>query len=394
MIKKILKRVLLTIGVIIAAVVFCIVSFLTFLTVAEYNPADVEDLDIKGHARTNYAVGEKLTIMSWNIGYAALGDNADFYLDGGKMVKSSDKKRVRENLSAIVTTIDTLEPDLFFLQEVDRDSSRSYNIDETTQLRDSFYGFESTYGINYKAPFVPYPFPPLGKVDAGIMTFTSAHADSASRYQLPVAFGWPVKTVNLKRCVTKTHIPLYALEDKPKAVEKAEPPETDEEGPVVTPDTETQETPKKSGKDLVLFNLHLEASDKGDAKVAQTKKLIELLQEERAKGNYVIAGGDFNQIFSTADQDAYPAQPGKWQPGRIDTETFGEGWQFLMDDETPSCRSLDRPYADAEKDDFQFYLIDGFVISDNVKVNDFYTLDLDFRNSDHNPVVLEFTTKK
>jgi len=175
MIKKILKRVLLTIGVIIAAVVFCIVSFLTFLTVAEYNPADVEDLDIKGHARTNYAVGEKLTIMSWNIGYAALGDNADFYLDGGKMVKSSDKKRVRENLSAIVTTIDTLEPDLFFLQEVDRDSSRSYNIDETTQLRDSFYGFESTYGINYKAPFVPYPFPPLGKVDADSPEAVESH---------------------------------------------------------------------------------------------------------------------------------------------------------------------------------------------------------------------------
>jgi len=45
----------------------------------------------------------------------------------------------------------------------------------------------------------------------------------------------------------------------------------------------------------VLVNLHLEAYDSGEGKIAQTKLLVEFLEQEYAKGNYVIAGGDFNQ---------------------------------------------------------------------------------------------------
>ena len=33
--------------------------------------------------------------------------------------------------------------------------------------------------------------------------------------------------------------------------------------------------------------------------------LKEVLEAERAKGNYVIAGGDFNQIFSDVDMSMW-----------------------------------------------------------------------------------------
>ena len=59
-----------------------------------------------------------------------------------------------------------------------------------------------------------------------------------------------------------------------------------------------------SDKELVLINFHLEAYDSGEGKVAQMKQLSEKLQEEYAKGNYVIAGGDFNQTFE--GMDTYP----------------------------------------------------------------------------------------
>ena len=65
-----------------------------------------------------------------------------------------------------------------------------------------------------------------------------------------------------------------------------------------------------------------------------------------------------------------------------------------MDERTPSCRSLDQPYKGADKDSFQYYLIDGFIVSDNIHVDELETLDLDFRNSDHNPVVLQFTLEQ
>jgi hypothetical protein len=76
----------------------------------------------------------------------------------------------------------------------------------------------------------------------------------------------------------------------------------------------------------------------------------------------------------------------------LDGALFGEGWILAADPGSPSCRSLDRPY-DGNREGFQFYLIDGFIISPNVQLNSVRTVDLDFRNSDHNPVMLNFSLK-
>lgn len=137
------------------------------------------------------------------------------------------------------------------------------------------------------------------------------------------------------------------------------------------------------------MNLHLEAYDDGEGKIEQTRMLKEFLQEEASKGSYVIAGGDFNQSFSSVDISAYEAQEGKWAPGLIDTGEFGEDWQFLMDAETPSCRSLDQPYAGADRASFQYYVIDGFIVSANIEVESFGVLDEAFRCTDHNPAVMK-----
>ena len=34
-------------------------------------------------------------------------------------------------------------------------------------------------------------------------------------------------------------------------------------------------------------------------------------------------------------------------------------------------------------------MIDGFIVSDNLSVESVETLDLDFKNSDHNPIVID-----
>ena len=62
-----------------------------------------------------------------------------------------------------------------------------------------------------------------------------------------------------------------------------------------------------------------------------------------------------------------------------------------MDGRVPSCRSLDQPYEGADRAGFQYYLIDGFIVSSNLTVEGLETLDLDFVCSDHNPVLLHVT---
>ena len=143
----------------------------------------------------------------------------------------------------------------------------------------------------------------------------------------------------------------------------------------------------------MLFNLHLEAYDDGEGKAAQTEMLAELLEAEAQKGNYVIAGGDFNQIFSNADTDAYPIREGMWEAGELDVDQFDGDWQFIMDGKTPSCRSLDQKYEGADKENFQYYLIDGFIVSGNIKVSSAATRDKEFKVSDHNPVVMDLELK-
>ena len=148
-----------------------------------------------------------------------------------------------------------------------------------------------------------------------------------------------------------------------------------------------------SDKEIVFLNLHLEAYDSGAGKIAQTKMLREMIEKETAKGNYVVAAGDFNQIFSNVESP-FKVNDGKWVPGVINTKDFDDSLQFVMDNKTASCRSLDKAYKGADKKNFQFYIIDGFIVSGNITVNSVETQDLQFQHSDHNPVVISLTLNK
>ena len=361
------RRILTAVITLILLAALCFAGVLELLTLTEYRPLQEETISVDnmGDLRTPTA-GEPLTVVTWNTGYAALGDNADFFMDGGESVQTADHERVISNLQGIANEIAALTPDVVFLQEVDRDSTRSHRINEEIWLGNALLeqrgtGYSTAFAYNHKVAFIPYPVPPIGRVQAGLMTMTRFSGASAQRIQLPCPFKWPMRTANLKRGLLVERIPV-----------------TDPADP-------------EARRDLVLVNLHLEAYDDGEGKAEQTAKLRSFLQNEVGSGNYVIAGGDFNQIFSDQDTVGYavPEGSGLWEPGIIDTAEMGPLLTCLMDASVPSCRSLDRPYAGADHTDFQYYLIDGFIVSDNVTVESVQTKDLGFVVSDHNPVILK-----
>ena len=318
---------------------------LEYLTLTEYRPAERERVSVESGGRALIGAGDPFTVVTWNCGYGALGDNADFFMDGGKSVFTADKERVRLNIAKITDALAQMQPDVIFLQEVDRDSARSRGIEEVIELSNTL---QEKYDMIYTSAFA----------GNGLVTFSDALARDAERIQLPIPFKWPVRLANLKRCLLVERLPLQNVD-----------------------------------RELVLINLHLEAFDNGEGKEAQTVMLREILEEEAANGNYVIAGGDFNQSFSNTDISDYPLQEGVWAPGHIDTSEFTDGWQCLMDASVPTCRSLDKPYAGADKDTFQYYVIDGFIVSSNIEVKSVQTQDLGFVNSDHNPVLMECVLK-
>lgn len=350
------KPLLLTLkilGCVLGLVLVLVIGLVVYLSIAEYKPADREAVSrytVKEAAPVQ--TGQTVTVYTWNIGYAGLGKDSDFFMDGGKMVDPPSQEAVENNMDAITSFIQSQEADAWLLQEVDVNSSRTENMDQFAILQKNWNG-SSGFAYNYKCPFVPIPLPPLGRIESGIATLTAPQtSENMTRISLPCPFSWPVRIAQIKRCLMITRLPVEGTD-----------------------------------RELVLINLHLEAYDDGEGKRKQTELLLQVLQEEYEKGNYVIAGGDFNQSFPGV-LDKYPiADSEKWTPGILENDTLPEGWQFAYDVSSPTCRLLDQPYSE----DCQLYVIDGFILSPNVQLQQVQTVDLDFQNSDHNPVRLEVT---
>lgn len=346
-----MKKILKVLGALLLAILLAAAGLFVWLCVTEYKPAPVESMEISVQgAPGQLDPGEELQVLSWNIGYAGLGAGSDFFMDGGKGVRSADEAQVLRYLDGIKASIQALEPDVVMLQEVDLDSGRTYRINEADYLALD----ASAHAMNYACDFVPFPLPPLGRVYSGVFTTTQGlQIDEAERLSLPCPFQWPVRVANIKRCLLASYIPI--------------------EG---------------SDKVLVAVNLHLEAYDSGEGKIAQTKVLKEFIEGEYAKGNYVIAGGDFNQIFP-GGLEAFPnTHPDLWMPSLLEEDILAEGWRFAYDLTVPSCRLLNQPYDPADVENTQYYVIDGFILSPNVELLDVESLELDFANADHNPVLI------
>ncbi len=353
--KKNIRRLLLG----ASTFLLILVVLLGIYTVAEYRPASVEDIpymswkilsDNYDILQKKYTDKQTIRVATWNIGYAALSADQDFFLDGGTSIQPKDISIVEKNLEGIVDTIQKNPVDFWLFQEIDEDSKRSFNMDQRAYLREKT-GMGSAYAYNFKVFYVPFPLPPIGKVEAGIGSYSIYDIENPQRISLPVPFSWPVSTANMKRCLLVTRLPF-----------------------------------KSTGKELVLINLHLEAYDDGEGREAQTNMLIDIIMSEYEKGNYVIAGGDFNQSLS----NKYPRKGDYWMPGVMDIEKISaRNLTIVSDDSVPTARSLHAPFDEGQKDSWQYYLIDGFIVSPNIRVETVKTIDSGFQYSDHNPVVME-----
>ncbi|MFA7204586.1 MAG: endonuclease/exonuclease/phosphatase family protein, partial [Candidatus Caldatribacteriota bacterium] len=216
---------------------------LVYFTVREYRPQDEETMTVSNHSELEIELDQEISVLTFNIGYAGLGINEDFVMDGGKKGRADSKDVVRSYLDGIKDILSTVNADIFLLQEVDKPSRRSYYINQVDELSELFSNYDKVFSYNYLADFVPFPVSftdYMGKVASGIQTLSKYKISESIRYQTPGGFSWPVRTVNLKRAIQVNYLPI-----------------------------------KDSDKELVIINLHLSAYDDGEMKKAETKFLAE-----------------------------------------------------------------------------------------------------------------------
>jgi endonuclease/exonuclease/phosphatase family metal-dependent hydrolase len=357
---KILKKILKTVLIIIAVLVLGFIGLIVYAVISDYKP--IEKVMIS-QSDSPSVLNDSLTLsfLTWNIGYAGLDKDMDFFYDGGTKV-ITPKDKCLDNISHIGDFLlknDTV--DFILLQEIDRDSKRSYRIDQYEKIAGILSGHQPFFAKNYDVFFVPVPpTKPMGKVVGGIATFSKFIPELSSRYSLPGDFGFPTQLFQLDRCFM---VNRYRIEN---------------------------------GKELILINTHNEAFDKGGKiRKAQMERLREFALNEYDSGNYVIAGGDWNQYppgFKPAftGNKAFTGQIGNFNLMGIESDYMPGEWKWIYDPATPSFRTVMAAYNPATT---PTSVCDIFLISPNIESVSVKCHHLGFTNSDHNPVIIQIKLK-
>lgn len=348
-----MKRIMSAILVTAAAAIILAAAFILAGVITDYRPEDREKLQdlsfIPGDGGNRPACPDSLSILCWNIGYGGLGDNMDFFYDGGTRVRDT-RERTEENLAAIVREIRKHDADIILLQEVDECSRRTYRINEAGMLRDSFPDYHIYMAYNYRSFFVPIPLKsPVGKVASGVVLMSRYAPDEVCRLQYPSRFAWPVSMFNLKRCLLAAS---FTLAD---------------------------------GRKLVIGNTHNTAYDTGNMRTVETGFLGSLVRELHGEGTEVIIGGDWNQYPAGYTPSAEESSNPHFSTVRLDESVF-EGYGRIVYD--PSVKTL-RHLNTAWGPESVLTVTDYFFVSDGIEAESVQAFDLHFRNSDHQPVLLK-----
>ncbi len=355
----------IVLGGIVVLLILVVGSYLIYV-VADYSrlPDDMP-LEVTSNSESVLDGEGTYSIVTYNVGFGAYSPDYTFFMDTGVMKdgketkgkygKAISKSDVEKNIAGSIGVLSELSPDFAIIQEVDYDSTRSYKVDERSMFT-GMPGYASVFAENYHSSYLMYPLnDPHGKNNAGIVTLSKYRIDDSTRYAFPVDDGFG-KFTDLDRCFSVTHVPVRE-------------------------------------KTLAVISLHMSAYDKGGVIRKQQAELLKsTLESEYAAGNYVIAGGDFNQDL-IGDLEKFPSAQNvpEWVSS-YDDEDIPEHFSIVADKNSTvgSCRGADIKW---ERDYTYTCVIDGFIVSDNIDVMSVEIVDTDFAYSDHNPVRLAFEFK-
>lgn len=344
---------------IILAIVIVITGYLSYVLLSYSRIEDNQQITPTATGSGSaVSTGKTYTAYIHNLGFGAYTQDFTFFMDGGTQSWAESEESVIECINKGAETAEKYNPDFILFQEVDFDSTRSYHVNQRQMLEAHFSSFSSAFAVNYDSAFLMYPFnQPHGASKAGILTLSRYNISSALRRSLPISESVS-KFLDLDRCYSVSRVPV------------------------------------KNGKELVIYNVHLSAYGGSDEiRTAQMTMLAEDISNEYKKGNYCLCGGDFNHDFtgdSTQKLNGGQTVDFGWaQPFPIDLfpSYIIRCDNYQGDTLVPTCRNCDIPYKEGNPT----FIVDGFLVTDNIEVIRLENIQTDFEFSDHNPVVIEFT---
>lgn len=350
--KKVWKLLL----ILLAALLLILAAYVIYV-LEDYHRIGDMPLAVEGEGESAAAETE-YTLISYNMGFAAYTPDFGFFMDGGTESRAASEESVQQVTGEIGDFLRGQDADFLMVEEVDIGSTRSHQVDESALLKAALDGgYAFSFAQNYDSPYLFYPIlEPHGKSRSGMLTASRFALTESLRRELPVEESL-YKLLDLDRCYAVSRVPVT------------------------------------NGRELVLYTVHLSAyTSDGTVATEQLKLLLSDMQAEREKGNYIVCGGDFNKdvlgdssaVFGVSSDQQTWAQP---FPEELLAGTDLSLVRYDNAADVPSCRNADAPYHEGQL----VLTVDGFLVSDNVRVTAAEVLDTGFAWSDHNPVRIRFT---
>ncbi|MGE4610239.1 MAG: hypothetical protein AAED33_02360 [Paracoccaceae bacterium] len=270
--------------------------------------------------------------------------------DGGTHLRALNAVAITRAVAEIGMRVDVLDTQFLLFQELANDSflTRGIPIRDTIEQNLSDYSAIYWQGMGVIAP------PPYD-ISHGMGIYALNNIAVSQAYELPQEPGYFFLGIKKYYAAMVTKIPIAGSDRK-----------------------------------WVLMNVHMSAFDAGaDARQAQIRAVFDFAQAEYSKGNFVVLGGDWNMRIADTQFPHTTAEKNLFWIYDFPQGLLPQGWRFGVDDSAPTVRTLHKPYVEGEN---YTAIVDGFAYSPNVRLRHIRTMDLKFRNSDHNPVTAESTT--
>ena len=295
---------------------------------------------------------DELEIVTWNLGYAGLGKDSNFVMDGGTDWRPKSKTMVEQNVSGIIDFLKSTEPDLFLFQEIAKPSFLNHHVNVLNSVITALPKYQHIYISDFRTRLIPYPY----NIDSGLSVFARSGLVSSSESRLLPLEQRRFGAFRKHYQMVVNRIPTNVR-----------------------------------GKEWIVINLHLAAFDSNaDVRCKQLEVIRSFAMEQYKHGNFVVIGGDWNLRLAKTDFLHQTKEKYLFWVNDLPNDAFPQDWKVIADSQVPSVRTVHKAYV---PNDNYVTVIDGFITSPNVETILIKSMNLDFVYSDHNPVEAKFRTK-
>ena len=289
-----------------------------------------------------------ITIVSWNIGYAGLGEESDFVMDGGENLLPPSKEIVEKNLAGISDILSKTPADIFLIQEISKPDMLNLGVDVLGGVRQALKDYSSWFSYDFRTISVPEKW----SLKHGKAIFTTGKPIDVEIERLP---NEPTRLGKVVQRQYHVQIAIYDEQQK-----------------------------------WAFMNIHLSAFDDGSTRDAQLQALMELAKNYYNNGYHVVVGGDWNmQLVETNFPNNTKMEDLFWLK-KLPKDKLLKDWQLVYDPKVPTVRTNYKPYVKGEN---YTTIIDGFLLSPNIDLLSVKTINTNFKFTDHQPVKIIVKTK-